>query len=131
MWKLKIAERSDSPWVFSTNDFTRRQFWEYDPNYGTPEERAEVEKAREKYTKNRFQVKPCSDALLQLQLTNENQFSQNLPAVRLRDDEEVTNEAVTITLRRAVHFCSAMQASHGHWPAENSAPLFLLPPPEL
>ena len=42
--------------------------------------------------------------------------------------EEITYETTTTAVRRAAHFLSALQASDGHWPAENSGPLFLLPP---
>ncbi|PIA38278.1 hypothetical protein AQUCO_02800155v1 [Aquilegia coerulea] len=129
MWKLKVAERGDNPYIFSTNNFIGRQFWEFDPNHGTPEERAEVDKARKTYHENRFQVKPCSDVLLQLQLTKENQLdsTSSIPSVKVRKDEEVTYEAAATTLKRGVRFCSAMQASDGHWPAECSGGSFYLP----
>lgn len=67
MWKLKVAE-GHGPWLFSTNNFLGRQIWEFDPDIGTPEERAEVEKARVNYHLNRFQTKPCNDILKDMQV---------------------------------------------------------------
>ncbi|KAL6335625.1 hypothetical protein AAG906_030763 [Vitis piasezkii] len=63
MWRLKIADGGNDPHIFSTNNFVGRQVWEFDPDYGTPEEPAEVEAARENFWKNRFRVKPSSDLL--------------------------------------------------------------------
>ncbi|XP_057468453.1 germanicol synthase-like isoform X1 [Actinidia eriantha] len=70
MWRLKVAEGGGpyEPYLYSTNNFVGRQIWEFDPNYGTPEERAEVEKARELFTLNRSRVKPSGDVLQQLQV---------------------------------------------------------------
>ncbi|PON40447.1 Squalene cyclase [Trema orientale] len=44
------------------------------------------------------------------------------------ETEEITEEGVTNTLRRAVNFYSSIQAHDGHWPAESAGPLFFLPP---
>ncbi|OAY67252.1 Cycloartenol synthase, partial [Ananas comosus] len=66
MWRLKIAE-GGSPWLRTTNNHVGRQVWEYDPDLGTPEEIAEVEKAREAFRKNRFKMKHSSDLLMRLQ----------------------------------------------------------------
>ncbi|KAJ9693194.1 hypothetical protein PVL29_012090 [Vitis rotundifolia] len=63
MWRLKIADGGNDPYIFSANNFVGRQIWEFDPDYGTPKERAEVEAARENFWKNRFWVKPSSDLL--------------------------------------------------------------------
>lgn len=52
----------------------------------------------------------------------------NLPTVKLNETEDITEEAVTITLKRAINFYSTLQASDGHWPAESAGPLFFLPP---
>ena len=48
--------------------------------------------------------------------------------MKVDDDEEITYEATTRAVRRGAHFLSALQASDGHWPAENAGTLFLFPP---
>jgi len=53
---------------------------------------------------------------------------QTIPQVKVEDGEEITYEKATAALRRAIHFFSALQASDGHWPAENAGVLFFLPP---
>ena len=69
MWRLKIADGGNDPnMIYSTNNFVGRRTWEFDPDYGTPEERFEVEAARENYWKNRFQVRPSSDLLWRMQV---------------------------------------------------------------
>ncbi|XP_024454970.2 beta-amyrin synthase 2 isoform X2 [Populus trichocarpa] len=126
MWKLEVAEGHDA-WLLSTNDFVGRQVWEFDPDLGTPEEHAEVEKARENFSQNRFQVKASSDVLKNLQLIKENGIDLSIPSVRLGDREEITCEKAETTLRKAVRFTSALQARDGHWPFEFSALLFEQP----
>ncbi|KAI3923481.1 hypothetical protein MKW92_027041, partial [Papaver armeniacum] len=129
MWKLKVADSEGpfSKWLFSTNNFVGRQTWEFDPDAGTLEERAEVEKARDEFYRNRFQVKPCGDVLLQLR-NNKDNFDLSMPPVKLDDDEEVTYEATKITLKRAVQFFSAIQLDDGHWGADIGGPLYFMPP---
>ena len=63
MWRLKVADGGNDPYIFSTNNFVGRQIWEFDPHYGTPEERAEIKAARENFWKNRYQLPVCSDLL--------------------------------------------------------------------
>ncbi|KAK7856914.1 beta-amyrin synthase [Quercus suber] len=170
MWKLKIGEGKNDPYLFSTNNFAgrqtwefdpeagtpeeraeveearqnfhknRRQFpacgdllwrmqtWEFDPEAGTPEERAEVEEARQNFHKNRRQFPACGDLLWRMQFLREKNFKHTIPPVKIEDGEEITYEKATITLRRAVHFYTALQSCDGHWPAENAGPLFFLPP---
>jgi hypothetical protein len=58
----------------------------------------------------------------------ENNFKQTIASVKIKDEEEVTEEKVATTLRRAVHHISALQSIDGHWPALHSGPLFYMPP---
>lgn len=48
--------------------------------------------------------------------------------MRLGDKEEVTYEATTTALRKAVRLNRAIQAPDGHWAAENAGPMFFTPP---
>ena len=68
MWKIKFGKVEEDPYLFSTNNFLGRQIFEFDPDAGTPEERAEIEEARQNFYKNRFKVKPCSDHIWRLQV---------------------------------------------------------------
>ncbi|GLT28253.1 hypothetical protein SLA2020_031990 [Shorea laevis] len=128
MWKLKIAEGVDGPYLYSTNNYVGRQTWEFDPDAGSPEERAQVEEARQNFYRNRRKVKPCSDLLWRMQILREKNFKQTIPPVTIEDGEQISHEKATKALRRAVNFFSALQASDGHWPAENAGPLSFLPP---
>ncbi|PHT73303.1 Beta-amyrin synthase [Capsicum annuum] len=128
MWKLKIAEGQDGPYLYSTNNYVGRQTWEFEPNAGTTEERAEIEKVRQQFWDNRYKVKPSGDLLWRMQFLQEKNFKQIIPSVKVEEVEEISHEVATIALRRAVHFFSALQANDGHWPAENAGPLFFLPP---
>eukprot|EP00261_Vitis_vinifera_P036673 XP_019077916.1 PREDICTED: cycloartenol Synthase isoform X2 [Vitis vinifera] len=127
MWRLKVADGGNDPYIYSTNNFVGRQIWEFDADYGTPEERAEVEAARENFWKNRFPVKPSCDLLWRMQFARENPCAANLPQIKVQDLEEVTEKVVTTTLQRSLNFYSTMQAHDGHWPGDNGGPMFLLP----
>ncbi|ONI26071.1 hypothetical protein PRUPE_1G002600 [Prunus persica] len=129
MWKLKIAE--GGPRLSTVNNHIGRQHWEFDPDAGTPEERAQVERLGDEFKKNRFQVKQSADLLMRMQLTKENPCGGRIPApraVKVKETEEITEEAVTSTLRRALNFFSSIQAHDGHWPAESAGPLFFIQP---
>lgn len=128
MWKLRIAEGTDDPWLVSVNNHVGRQHWEYDPEAGTSEERAEVEKVREEFKRNRFKMRQSADLLMRMQLRRENPSPALPPPIKLEEREEATEEAVTTTLKRAITYFSTIQAHDGHWPAESAGPLFFLPP---
>ncbi|KAI9181725.1 hypothetical protein LWI28_017898 [Acer negundo] len=128
MWRLKIAESGNNPYIYSTNNYVGRQIWEFDPHANNPEELADVEEARQNFYKNRHQVKPSSDLLWRLQFLREKNFKQTIPQVKVKDGEEITYETATTALRRAAHFFSDLQASDGHWPAESAGSLYFLPP---
>ena len=68
MWRLKIADGGNDPYIFSTNNFVGRQTWEFDPEAGTPEKRAMVEENRINFFNRRHQIKPSSDLLWQMQV---------------------------------------------------------------
>uniref|UniRef100_A0A803MCV3 Terpene cyclase/mutase family member n=1 Tax=Chenopodium quinoa TaxID=63459 RepID=A0A803MCV3_CHEQI len=126
MWKLKIAE-GGSPWLRTTNNHVGRQVWEFDPNLGTPEQIKEIEDARENYWKNRFEQKHSSDLLMRMQLTQENTSNAVLPQVKVKDEDEITEEVVATTLRRALNSYSTLQVHDGHWPGDYGGPMFLMP----
>ncbi|KAK2969244.1 hypothetical protein RJ640_003478 [Escallonia rubra] len=120
MWKLKLSEgEGDNPWLRSGNNHIGRHFWEFDPDLGTLEERAQVDKAREEFLRNRYKIKHSADLPMRYQV--------NLPQVKVGSEEHVTAEAVETTLRRGLRFYSTIQAEDGHWPGDYAGPLFLLP----
>lgn len=69
MWRLETAEGVDGPYLYSTNNYVGRQTWEFDSDYGTPELREEADKARRDFWDNRRAVKPSSDLLWRIQVT--------------------------------------------------------------
>nr|GMD04318.1 dammarenediol II synthase-like [Ipomoea batatas] len=129
MWKLKIGE-GGGPYIYSTNNYVGRQIWEYHPNAGTPEEREALENARQEFRKNREKgFRPCGDLFKRMQMIKESGVDVlSLPAIRLKDEEEVNYEAITTAVRKAVRLNRALQAKDGHWPDEHSGPMFFIPP---
>ncbi|PKA65824.1 Cycloartenol synthase [Apostasia shenzhenica] len=126
MWKLKIAQ-GGSPWLPTTNNHIGRQVWEFDSKLGTNEEIAAIEKAREAFWQNRFNMKHSADIPMRLQLAKENPVELDLPVIRLEGHEDITQEAVSTALRRAITQYSSLQAHDGHWPGDYGGPMFLMP----
>ncbi|MFS7931908.1 putative dammarenediol II synthase [Helianthus anomalus] len=140
MWKLKIGEKNGkleigggngNEYLYSTNNFVGRQIWEFDPDAGTQEERDHIERLREQFlvSKKKLGIHCCGDSLMRNQLIKESGIDLlSEPPVRLEDEEDVNYEVVTKAVRKAVRLNRAIQAWDGHWPAENSGPLFFTPP---
>ncbi|KAJ3699987.1 hypothetical protein LUZ61_003692 [Rhynchospora tenuis] len=126
MWRLKVAE-GDNPWLRTTNNHVGRQVWEFDPNLGSQEERDKVERAREAFHANRFQMRHSSDLLMRLQFARLNPLELDLPVIKLEENEQVTEEKVANSLRRAISRYSTLQADDGHWAGDYGGPMFLLP----
>ncbi|GKV20479.1 hypothetical protein SLEP1_g30602 [Rubroshorea leprosula] len=126
MWRLKIAE-GGNPWLRTLNNHVGRQVWEFDPELGSPDEKMEIEKARLDFSNNRFEKKHSADLLMRIQFARENPVAEVLPQVKVKDAEDITEEMVTRTLRRAINFYSSIQAHDGHWPGDYGGPMFLMP----
>ncbi|GMI84224.1 cycloartenol synthase 1 [Hibiscus trionum] len=125
MWKLKVSQ-GDEHGLRSVSNNAGRQYWEFDPDLGTPLDRARVEMARNQFTANRFRTKQSSDLLMRFQFARENSAAGDetkLPEVSASG----TEETVKVTLRRALRFYSTLQTEDGFWPADYGGPLFLLP----
>ncbi|KAJ7973671.1 Terpene cyclase/mutase family member [Quillaja saponaria] len=140
MWRLKLSDEgsgSNEQKLRSVNNHIGRLFWEFDPNLGTEEERAQVENVRLEFKTNRFQSMHSSDLLMRLQFARENNRGEVLDVKQLDDHEvkldineqEITthHEAVATTLTRALRFYSTLQTEDGFWPGDYGGPLFLLP----
>jgi cycloartenol synthase len=133
MWRFVSAgsggpgpANSDHPLLHSLNDNVGRQTWEFDPEAGTPAERAEVERLRKHYTDNRFSQKHSSDELLRLQCRGKidskafakpgGEVPEKLDAKRVEDH-----------LKGAISFYECLQQDDGHWPGDYGGPMFLFP----
>ncbi|CAM6008775.1 unnamed protein product [Sphagnum balticum] len=131
MWTLKVAE-ARGPWMQSVNGFSGRQVWEYSSEEKADAEdsladRLAVDKARAEFTKNRYEKRHSADLLMRLQFAKENPLPELPQQVQVSSCNELTEEAVTTTLRRGLRFYSTLQAHDGHWPGDYGGPMFLMP----
>ncbi|KAM7477509.1 hypothetical protein LguiA_025722 [Lonicera macranthoides] len=129
MWKLTTSKGEEEPWIKSLNKNVGRQFWEFDPNLGTPQQLSQIQFFREEFHKNRFQSKHSSDLLMRYQFERENGCEMKIESKEEEEKEEEMNsvEIVKRRLRKALVFYSSIQAEDGHWPGDYGGPLFLLP----
>ncbi|KAL6631026.1 hypothetical protein ACP70R_028366 [Stipagrostis hirtigluma subsp. patula] len=125
MWKLKICE-GGSPLLQTCNGFLGRAVWEFHPNAGTPEERQHVEMLQRHFSENRFRRKESQDLLLRMQFAKLKSDQDDLYSFKLQD-QEVTEETIYTSLRRALNQFCKLQAHDGHWPGDYSGILFIMP----
>ncbi|KAK8520485.1 hypothetical protein V6N12_004422 [Hibiscus sabdariffa] len=138
MWKLKVSQGNEHG-LKSVNNNTGRQYWEFDPDLGSPQDRARVGTARNHFTNNRFRTRQSSDLLMRFQARILNFARENssagdemkplaaAAAATAKVNDSGTDETVRIALRRALRFYSTLQTEDGFWPADYGGPLFLLP----
>ncbi|RVX03654.1 Beta-Amyrin Synthase 1 [Vitis vinifera] len=113
---------------------------EFDPDYGTQKSELRSKQLVKISGKTGFRLSPAATSfggcsleqlykwMLTIEFLREKNFKQTIPRVKVGDGEEITYETATTAVRRGAHFFSALQASDGHWPAENAGPLYFLPP---
>ncbi|EEC72454.1 hypothetical protein OsI_05799 [Oryza sativa Indica Group] len=128
MWRLKVAESGGTPLLRSTNGFLGRAVWEFDPDHGTPEDRADVERVRREFTDHRLHHRESADLLMRMQQNKHQRRRYRIPPVNNKlGEEEVTEEIAMASLRRALDEFSSVQADDGHWPGDFSGVMFIMP----
>ncbi|KAG7605313.1 unnamed protein product [Arabidopsis thaliana] len=129
MWRLRTGPKAgEDTHLFTTNNYAGRQIWEFDANAGSPQEIAEVEDARHKFSDNTSRFKTTADLLWRMQFLREKKFEQKIPRVIIEDARKIKYEDAKTALKRGLLYFTALQADDGHWPAENSGPNFYTPP---
>lgn len=110
------------------------QIWVFDPNGGTPEERAAAEAARRSFSANRHKQKHSADMLLRIQFcgaaksTNaqaeaqaaETQAQSQSPSGKKKGASALSAEEDKLQahIHKAIEFYSQLQAEDGHFPGD-------------
>uniref|UniRef100_A0A0D9Y0Y5 Terpene cyclase/mutase family member n=1 Tax=Leersia perrieri TaxID=77586 RepID=A0A0D9Y0Y5_9ORYZ len=126
---VEVAEGGGMSTLWSTNGFLGRAVWEFDPNHGTPDDHAAVERARREFTDHRLGRRESADVLVRIQFAKQNkdQRRERIPPIKLGENEQVTEEIAMASLRRALDEFSSLQADDGHWPGDMSGVMFIMP----
>lgn len=124
MWKFVSAGDSGShPWLRSLNDHTGRQTWEY-VDAVTPEEKAELQRLQDGFSRLRHQQKHSSDELLRMQSSAPRAL---VSPPKVPQAKQPTGAHCQDSLRAAMYFYETLQAHDGHWPGDYGGPMFLMP----
>ncbi|CAD7698029.1 unnamed protein product [Ostreobium quekettii] len=128
MWRLVTA--GGGPLLTSLNDNVGRQHWEFDPQAGTPEQRAQVEELRENFANNRRAKRQCSDELLRLQAADRIKAA----GANVVKDPCVVQGRGPVAVSQVDHqvlcglkYYAALQQRDGHWAGDYGGPNFLMP----
>ncbi|CAA6675105.1 unnamed protein product [Spirodela intermedia] len=122
MWRFRSGE-GDSPWLRTLNGHAGRQVWTFDPE-ATPEELADVERAREEFRNHRFEKKHSADLLMRLQ----GEPPRTDPSPNGSGGERGRRRrSCHDDIKESVEFYSTIQASDGQWPGDYGGPNFLMP----
>jgi len=133
MWKFISAGsgagnvQSNHPLLRSQNNHQGRQTWFFDPEAGTPEQRAKVEELRANFTKNRHTQRHSSDELLRLQCADKIAKKAFSPPSGPVPEGKPDSERVAEHLKGAISFYECLQQDDGHWPGDYGGPMFLFP----
>ena len=129
MWRfVSSGDSGGNPLLETTNGFVGRQYWQYDPTGGTPEEREEVERLRATFTANRFKKRDSDDAFIRLRAHQRILKARiEVPKGLLSEGAPVSRETLEQHLTAAVKFYECLQEEDGHWPGDYGGPMFLLP----
>ncbi|TVU08995.1 hypothetical protein EJB05_42429, partial [Eragrostis curvula] len=114
MWRLKTSAGGE-PWMQMVSNYRGRQVWEFDPDAGTDEERAHVERLRREFTENRFRRRESQDLLMRMQFAKQKHLqADDIPmAMKIDDGDEVTEDILEASLRRALDWMSALKLMMG------------------
>ncbi|XP_010520562.1 PREDICTED: lanosterol synthase isoform X2 [Tarenaya hassleriana] len=127
MWRVKLSEGEEEE--ESVNGNLGRQFWEFDERFGSPQDIKHISELRRNFTIGRFRSKHSSDLLFRFQMLREKgKPMEKLPQVRVKEEGAGNEEVVSVALRGALRYYSALQSDDGFWPGDYGGPLFLLPP---